>query len=553
MVSLITASSSSAHFTVFRQPLSHLNLPPRFFSVGLLVRPPKRQHPRKRVKEAKKNQFLFGSSDYYRGFVRMCKREGGQDEALELELLEFMKNSKNPEMFPSKRELIESGRADLAEAIEKSGGWMSMGWEDDDEGEIKKMEIENGSARNWVFEVGKNGYEVEAISGSELNVDHGPGRISFMGDSSPASSSSGRSLETTTEDDSGIEGILNRLERQRSLSFGLRKEKHGSINHNSMDAGEDEQSADTLKDAGNSYHAERNSAASMGRDRLNRSYSNISSSSVRPDTWRTWSIQRAGISNTEFEAAEIDFVGSTNGQAASTFTEKIMVVTPDIKEPVEKTKDVDSSVKEISQSDIKTRVQHLELELSSVLHSLRSNNSDLCEKISLLLCHSVGSGVRYWFDRVVKEHMSEDLRKLSDASEFQENEIMSAQEKLRSIRAKLAVLEGKMALAITDAQKVLDQKQKRIDNARRALQLLRSTCIVWPNSASEVLLVGSFDGWATQRKMEKLSTGIFSLSLKLFPGQYEIKFIVDGTWKLDPLRPIINNGGFENNLLIVTY
>jgi len=56
--------------------------------------------------------------------------------------------------------------------------------------------------------------------------------------------------ETTTEDDSGIEGILNRLERQRSLSFGLRKEKHGSINHNSMDAGEDEQSADTLKDAG---------------------------------------------------------------------------------------------------------------------------------------------------------------------------------------------------------------------------------------------------------------------------------------------------------------
>lgn len=532
MVSLITASSSSAQFTVSRQPLSHLNLPPRFFSVGLLVRLPKRQHPRKKVKEGKKNQFLFGSSDYYRGFVRMCKREGGQDEALELELLESMKNSKNPQMFPSKRELIESGRADLAEAIEKSGGWMSMGWEDDDEGEIKKMEIENGSARNWEFEVGKNGYEVEAISGSEVNVDHGPERISFMGDSSPASSSSGRSLETTTEDDSGIEGILNRLERQRSLSFGLGKEKHGNINHNSIGAGEDKQSADTQKDAGNSYHAERNSAASMGSDRLNRSYSNISSSSVRPDTWRTWSIQRAGISNTEFEAAEIDFVGSINGKAANTSTDIIIAVTADIKEPVDKTKDVDSSVKEISQSDIKTRVQLLELELSSVLHSLRSNSSGLCEK--------------------VKEHMSEDLRKLSDASEFQENGIMNAQEKLRSIRAKLAVLEGKMALAITDAQKVLDQKQKRIDSAHRALQLLRTTCIVWPNSASEVLLVGSFDGWATQRKMEKLSTGIFSLSLKLYPGQYEIKFIVDGTWKLDPLRPIINSGGFENNLLIVT-
>jgi len=43
---------------------------------------------------------------------------------------------------------------------------------------------------------------------------------------------------------------------------------------------------------------------------------------------------------------------------------------------------------------------------------------------------------------------SGDFLKLSDSWEFQENEIMNAQDKLRSIRAKLAVLEGKMALAI---------------------------------------------------------------------------------------------------------
>ena len=46
------------------------------------------------------------------------------------------------------------------------------------------------------------------------------------------------------------------------------------------------------------------------------------------------------------------------------------------------------------------------------------------------------------------ESSSNDLRQLSDALEFQENEIMNAQGRLRSIRAKLAVLEGKMALAI---------------------------------------------------------------------------------------------------------
>lgn len=87
-----------------------------------------------------------------------------------------------------------------------------------------------------------------------------------------------------------------------------------------------------------------------------------------------------------------------------------------------------------------------------------------------------------------------------------------------------------------------------------------------------------------QRKMEKSSTGIFSVCLKLYPGKYEvrsffmnlimtweyfyywrnfdssfswqftqIKFIVDGIWKTDPLRPIVRNGGNENNLLSITW
>lgn len=49
-----------------------------------------------------------------------------------------------------------------------------------------------------------------------------------------------------------------------------------------------------------------------------------------------------------------------------------------------------------------------------------------------------------------------------------------------------------------DAQRIVEEKQKRIDDAHKALQLLRTACIVWPNSASEVLVAGSFDGWATQ-------------------------------------------------------
>jgi hypothetical protein len=90
------------------------------------------------------------------------------------------------------------------------------------------------------------------------------------------------------------------------------------------------------------------------------------------------------------------------------------------------------------------------------------------------------------------------LENLSDDWEYKENEIIHAQNKLRSTRAKLAVLEGKMAMAIIDAQRIVREKQRRIDHASRALRLLRTASIVWPNSASEVLLTGSFDGWSTQ-------------------------------------------------------
>lgn len=84
--------------------------------------------------------------------------------------------------------------------------------------------------------------------------------------------------------------------------------------------------------------------------------------------------------------------------------------------------------------------------------------------------------------------------------------------------------------------------------------------------------------------MKKAQNGVSSLTLKLYPGKYQvssfnqtqylhlilymfmshkpnlkvatfssqIKFIVDGQWKVDPLRPIVTCDGYENNLLIIS-
>nr|GEY32979.1 protein PTST homolog 2, chloroplastic [Tanacetum cinerariifolium] len=188
--------------------------------------------------------------------------------------------------------------------------------------------------------------------------------------------------------------------------------------------------------------------------------------------------------------------------------------------------------KEISPDRIRSRLQHMEFELSSALDSLRSKST-----------HTLYSEVH--------ESSASELQQLSDVWEFQENELMKAEAKLRSIRAKLAVFEGKIALSVNDTQKLVEEKQRRIDSARRTLQLLRTTCIFWTHSASEVLLVGSFDGWTSQIKMEKTKTGIFSSTLKLYPGRYEIKFIVDGIWRVDPMLPVVHINGYENNSLVV--
>ncbi|KAL6190009.1 hypothetical protein ACLB2K_036410 [Fragaria x ananassa] len=252
--------------------------------------------------------------------------------------------------------------------------------------------------------------------------------------------------------------------------------------------------------------------------------------------WRTWSTQRAGSSDQEFEAGEVSYdeMGGSKGVLQD---EKLQMKEGAIES--EGRNDLDSHDEVIKYKQVRSRMQHLESELSSVLHYLRSKTSNVAPKEMGMITPG-------------DESSSDDLRKLSDVWEFQENEIMHAQNKLRSTRAKLAVLEGKMAMAIIDVQKKVELKQKRVNDARRALRLLRTALIVWTNSASEVLLAGSYDGWATQRKMERSSTGIFSVSLKMYPGRYEIKFIVDGEWRIDPLRPIVRNNGFENNILIIT-
>jgi hypothetical protein len=71
--------------------------------------------------------------------------------------------------------------------------------------------------------------------------------------------------------------------------------------------------------------------------------------------------------------------------------------------------------------------------------------------------------------------------------------------------------------------------------------------------ASEVALVGDFNGWQPSHSLYETAPGVWSVVVALEPGVYDYSFIVDGeTWQLDPLAPQVADGfGGANSRLAV--
>jgi len=87
---------------------------------------------------------------------------------------------------------------------------------------------------------------------------------------------------------------------------------------------------------------------------------------------------------------------------------------------------------------------------------------------------------------------------------------------------------------------------------------LKLTKIVYQFPANWVVIKGSWDNWKEPIMLKKVKnsfTGFaeFFVLLKIMPGTYEFKFVVDGQWTTNPYLPITTSfDGYENNLLIVT-
>lgn len=73
-------------------------------------------------------------------------------------------------------------------------------------------------------------------------------------------------------------------------------------------------------------------------------------------------------------------------------------------------------------------------------------------------------------------------------------------------------------------------------------------------SAGRVFVAGQFNDWSpAATELAKGEDGVWRVTLKLLPGKYEYKFIVDGQWREDPNNPdkVADPYGGSNSLLTV--
>ncbi|KAL5211103.1 hypothetical protein ABZP36_006726 [Zizania latifolia] len=411
------------------------------------------------------------------GTERRPYNVAGDDEGLEEAIYEFMCCSDKPGAFPTRAELVAAGRTDLAVAVDSCEGWLSLGWPSDDAG--MAAEIPSGASKASAVGVHPDYHPEAGVS------DLAPG-AAWASSRDAEASPSGQQPETeeTTETGSGagLEGMLSRLQRERERARPLPRSSTGAGDQGDNDA----LMGNNSGAPGHSMTGGRYTPKVPENGNIHSSHPqngslehNKTSRGSTSDAWRTWSLDKGGFS--DFQAAEVCSTNSTKQSTRDGLD--IVHAQDDVHLPWPSNgvaiHDYGSNGVDSERDDINARLQNLEFDLTAALTTLRSR-----------------------FDKVISD-MSEGGRAnvpngISDDWEFEETKVMHAQKELRSIRAKIAVLEGKMALEIIEKNKIIEEKQRRLDEAEKALSELRTVYIVWSNPASEVLLTGSFDGWTSQ-------------------------------------------------------
>ncbi|PON49052.1 AMP-activated protein kinase, glycogen-binding domain containing protein [Parasponia andersonii] len=144
-----------------------------------------------------------------------------------------------------------------------------------------------------------------------------------------------------------------------------------------------------------------------------------------------------------------------------------------------------------------------------------------------------------------------------------ELELSRLKEEIEKEKNALSVLQARADTEISKAQQLISEKDAELQSAEETLSGLVEIQIQYCGDGEIVEVTGSFNGWHHYIKMDaqplssltdpvgSRKSRLWSTVLWLYPGIYEIKFIVDGHWKIDPDRESVNHGVICNNILRV--
>ena len=79
------------------------------------------------------------------------------------------------------------------------------------------------------------------------------------------------------------------------------------------------------------------------------------------------------------------------------------------------------------------------------------------------------------------------------------------------------------------------------------------TFTVHADKGKSVCLAGDFNKWSPSAKKMAFKAGVYTATVKLAPGTYQYKFVIDGTWCADPenANAVANDQGTFNSVIEV--
>ncbi len=107
------------------------------------------------------------------------------------------------------------------------------------------------------------------------------------------------------------------------------------------------------------------------------------------------------------------------------------------------------------------------------------------------------------------------------------------------------------------ATKVVAKKTAKPAVAKAAAKPVTQTVTftVHADKGKAVYVAGTFNKWdpSAKKMAYKAKEGLYSATVKLAPGTYEYKFIIDGTWCADPenVNSVQNDQGTFNSVVTV--